>query len=104
MMHECSKFNGRLFICLAIGTWQSVSLRLVEGMCHVSSSCLQALAIIGGLKCAVILQDCRPLQLTSRKGTRFDFVGVAAVAKGTVPPEACFVPPDAVGSGKCRLA
>ena len=46
-----------------------------------------------------MVQDCKPLRLTGRNGTHFDFVGVAAIAKGTVAAEASLVPPDAVGSG-----
>ena len=51
----------------------------------------------------VWMQDCKPLWLSGRNGTRFDFVGVAAIAKGVVAADASLVPPDAVGSGPLEL-
>ena len=42
-------------------------------------------------------QDCEPLWLTAPNGTRFKFLGVREVAKGTLAAEAALAPPDDVG-------
>ena len=65
-----------------------------------SSSCLLPVSSIHVPFALLLPQDCKPLWLTGRNGTRFDFVGVAAIAKGSVAAEASLVAPDAVGSGK----
>ena len=43
------------------------------------------------------LQDCDPLCLMAADGSRFNFVGAAAVASGRVAADTALVPPDAVG-------
>ena len=43
------------------------------------------------------LQDCDPLRLMAADGSRFNFVGAAAVASGRVAADTALVPPDAVG-------
>ena len=48
-------------------------------------------------ECSCCLQDCDPLCLMAADGSRFDFVGAAAVASGRVSADTALVPPDAVG-------
>ena len=60
-----------------------------------NTTCWFKLICLTGCSCCV--QDCDPLCLMAADGSRFNFVGAAAVASGRVSADTALVPPDAVG-------